>query len=656
MGLIRLQKLFYPHRVAILFVIHATLFAAAYVFATLLRFDFDIPDDSLKLMWDTLPWVVGIKVICSYLLGSFHGWMRYVTFHDLIVLLRAAVVSSLMVVVCDHFILVREMIPRSIMIFDFVLTVLLIGGFRSAGRLSREQVLPILQLTFLKTHRRPGAIVIGANPRGIYIADQISTSPQSKLRVVGFLDADETMHGRRLGGMLVLGHPDDICEHAEASGAKDVFVLAGELSGKDLRLMIDRCRGAGLKLKVVPNSDEWINGQGFVGPHAFRYRDLDINDLLRRAPVSLDDASVARFVRNKTVMVSGAGGSIGSEICRQLLPYEPRSVLLVERFENNLFQIHRELSDIQSTTEIVPCIADVTDSQRMRALFEQYRPQVVFHAAAHKHVPMMEENPGEAVKNNTFGTKAMADLAHEFGLEGFVLVSTDKAVNPTSVMGVSKQIAERYVHALSQVSSTRFIAVRFGNVLGSVGSVVPIFQQQIRLGGPITVTHPEMRRFFMTIPEASQLVMQAGAMGKGGEIYVLDMGEPIKIVDLARDLIRLSGLSPDDVEIVYSGIRPGEKLFEELYFDDEQTLPTPHEKLRVAYHRPYTMDEVHALFDELQTLTQCDDRFKVIQRLRELIPEFAQNSGALNDPSASHDTTEPVVLGLGMPSDAAKVS
>lgn len=631
MVLSHLQQRLTSHRVSILLVVHAALFITAYVFATLLRFDFSIPSDSLRLMLSTLPWVVVVKLACSYFLGSFHGWMRYVTFHDLVVLFRAATIGSLCVVVFDHFVLVKQTIPRSIMIFDFMLTVLLGGGLRSAGRMSREQVIPFLQMKFLRSHGFRGAVIVGASPRAVYVANQIVANPQLRLRIVGLLDADDSLHGRRISGMPVLGHPDDICEHARAAGANDVLVVSGEIHGKELRQMIDRCRVAGLNLKVVPNMDEWMSGQSFVGPNGLRYRDVEINDLLRRDPVSLDDAAVAKFVHGKTVMVTGAGGSIGAEICRQLLPYGPRAVVLVERCENNLFQIDRELREKRLRTEIVPCIADVTDGERMRSLFELHRLEVVFHAAAHKHVPMMEENPGEAIKNNVFGTKVVADLAHEFGLEGFVLVSTDKAVNPSSVMGVSKQLAERYVHALSQVSRTRFIAVRFGNVLGSVGSVVPIFQQQIRDGGPITITHPEMRRFFMTIPEASQLVMQAGAMGKGGEIYVLDMGEPVKIVDLAKDLIRLSGLSPEDIDIVVTGIRPGEKLYEELYFDEEQTLPTPHPKLRVAYHRPYTVEEVLTLFEQLRPSLHHDDSAAIIAKLRRLVPEFAAETIAARD-------------------------
>lgn len=631
MGFKRLQEFAYCYRVPVLFVIHAIVFAAAYVGATLLRFDFEIPADSTRLLLRTLPWVIAIKLACSYGLGSFHGWMRYVTFHDLVILLRASAISSLMIVVTDYFVLIPDMIPRSIIVLDFVLTVLLVGGLRSIGRLSREQLIPFLQMRFLRDQGLRGAVIIGANPRGIYVAGQIAANPHVKLRTVGFLDADDSLHGRRISGILVLGHPNDVCEHAKAVGAEEVFVLAGTLPGKELRRLIDRCREASLNLKVVPSTDEWVAAKGVVGPLGLRHRDVDINDLLRREPVRLDDEAVAQFVRQKTILVTGAGGSIGSEICRQLLPYRPATVVLVERSENNLFQIDRELQQLRGATRIVPCMADVTDLERMRTLFELHRPDVVFHAAAHKHVPMMEANPGEALKNNTFGTKGVADLAHEFGLEGFVLISTDKAVNPTSVMGVSKQLAERYVYAMSQASATRFISVRFGNVLGSVGSVVPIFQQQIQAGGPVTVTHPEMKRYFMTIPEASQLVMQAGAMGRGGEIFVLDMGEPVKIVDLARDLIRLSGLSPDDVDIVFTGMRPGEKLYEELYLDEEQTLPTAHPKLRAAYHRPYTVDEVLSLFEELLTLVHLDESRAIVDRLHRMIPEYLNDGGCGRD-------------------------
>lgn len=620
---------------------HAFIFAASYFAATAIRFDFDIPQNNWQIFLDSLLLVVVIKLVCAKLAGSFQGWMRYVTFHDLIILLRASVAGSLAVIVADHFLLPRFFIPRSIVLLDFLLTVLIIGGVRSIGRLSTEQLIPFLQMRFITEAGYRPALLVGASPLGLQVAGQIHDRPTLKTRIVGLLDLDDKLYGRRLGGILVVGSPLNVAAHAAAWNAKDVYVLAGTLNGRNLRDLVDRCREAGLSLKVVPQTGDFLEGSAF-GPTGLRLRDVDINDLLRREPVRLDTASLNDFIRGRKVLVTGAGGSIGSEICRQLLAFEPETLLLVERAENSLFQIDRELQANRGTTSIVPCMADLTDELRMRQLFEHHRPDVVFHAGAHKHVPMMEHNPGEAIKNNSLGTKVVADLAHEFRLHGFVLVSTDKAVNPTSVMGVSKQLAERYVHALSQHSTTRFIAVRFGNVLGSVGSVVPIFKEQIRSGGPITITHPDMRRYFMTIPEASQLVMQAGAMGKGGEIFVLDMGEPIKIVDLARDLIRLSGLSPDDVDLEFTGTRPGEKLFEELYFDEEQTLATNHSKLRVAYHRPYDFDEVMRMFADLHDLSAESDALTIIRRLKQFVPEYVVDAAHATRAAAEEPPAKPL--------------
>jgi FlaA1/EpsC-like NDP-sugar epimerase len=380
---------------------------------------------------------------------------------------------------------------------------------------------------------------------------------------------------------------------------------------------MDTCADVGVKLKVIPGLEDLLTGD-----YSFQIRDVDINDLLRREPVQLSSDEIGTLLADRTVLVTGAGGSIGSEICRQVLRFHPRRLVLVERAENSLFSIEQEIHRSKTETELIPCIADITDRARIDQLFAQYQPSVVFHAAAHKHVPMMETNPGEAIKNNVLGTKQLVELADQHGVQEFVMISTDKAVNPTSVMGVSKQVAERYVHAFSEVATTKFVVVRFGNVLASAGSVVPIFQEQIRLGGPVTVTHPEIERFFMTIPEASQLVLQAAAMGKGGEIFVLDMGESVRIVDLAQDLIRLSGLDPDDIEIVFTGLRPGEKLYEELYFNDEEMLPTPHPKLFVAYHRPYHLTEVNQMIEALRPIVH-DANDAICNRLRELIPEYA---------------------------------
>jgi FlaA1/EpsC-like NDP-sugar epimerase len=393
-------------------------------------------------------------------------------------------------------------------------------------------------------------------------------------------------------------------------------MLSGSLPGDQLRQLMKTCEERRIELKIIPRVQD-LFGSGKQVP----IRDIEISDLVRRDPVQLDTDAIAKLIAGRTVMVTGAGGSIGSEICRQIVNFNPKMLLLVGRGENRIFEIDRELAESDAAPQLRTLIADVLDEPRMRQIFEQYRPEVVFHAAAHKHVPMMEHNVGEAVKNNVLGTRCLADLAHEFGVERFVMISTDKAVHPTSVMGATKHLAERYVHALSTESKTRFVVTRFGNVLGSAGSVVPIFQEQIRRGGPITVTHPDMTRYFMTIPEASQLVLQAASMGRGGEIFVLQMGQPVKIVDLAKDLIRLSGLPEDAIDIVFTVTRPGEKLYEELYFEQEAMMETSHPKLQVAYHRPVTRDAVRQEIEELGKLCHGPEEL-LRKRLSELIPEY----------------------------------
>jgi FlaA1/EpsC-like NDP-sugar epimerase len=432
----------------------------------------------------------------------------------------------------------------------------------------------------------------------------------------------------------VLGGTDRVVFHARQVGARDILVISGAITGQHLRDLIERCKASGLTLKVIPAMDDLLSDTYHV-----QIRDVDINDLLRREPVELSSEKIERRLAGRTVLVTGAGGSIGAEICRQVLKFQPRKLLLVERAENSLFSIDREFRNLPLETEVVPLLADVTDIARMQAIFAEYKPEMVFHAAAHKHVPKMEHNPGEAIKNNVVGTVRLAELAAAHGAAHFVLISTDKSVNPTSIMGVSKQLAERFVHAYSECQRTNFLVVRFGNVLGSAGSVVPIFQEQIRSGGPITVTHADMERFFMTIPEASQLVLQAAAMGRGGEIYVLDMGQPVKIVDLARDLVRLSRLKPEDIEIVYTGLRPGEKLHEELYFTDEQRLPTPHPKLFVAYHRPFELAEVRRTVEELATLLDGPSEL-LRERLAQLVPEYHPPTQPENVRPNAADTSE----------------
>jgi FlaA1/EpsC-like NDP-sugar epimerase len=598
-------------RIALLLTVHLLVFGAAYATAYLLRFDFAVPPSEQALFWKSLLWIVPLKLVVFHRLGSFQGWWRHVTFADLVTLLRASALATLTLAGVDYFLIGRYQISRAVVVLDCGATILLLGGLRSAWRLVREHIWP----TLAEETRRP-ALMAGIDPHNEALVQQIHANRRLNYHVVGFLDGNHLHHGSSLGGVPFLGSPEQAVAIARRRKVRDILVVAHSISGRRLRELVDECRQAGIEVKMIPSLDDLLSNS-----YRLQVRDANINDLLRREPVDLDSEAIGRMLQGRRVMVTGAGGSIGAEICRQIAKYAPECLILTERAENNLFFIEQELRRTVEGVKLVPCVADITDQPRMRTLFRHFRPEIVFHAAAHKHVPLMESNPGEAIKNNVLGTQWLADMADQQHVERFVMISTDKAVNPSSVMGVSKQLAERYVHAYSETSATKFVVVRFGNVLASTGSAVPIFQEQIRRGGPITITHPDMKRFFMTILEASQLVLQAATMGRGGEIFVLDMGEPVPILDLARDLIRLSGLTPEEIEIEITGPRPGEKLCEKIYLEEEQTLPTPHPKLRVAYHRSCSLDEARRAILELVPLV--NESAEVIGRkLRELMPDY----------------------------------
>jgi len=589
---------------------HCGLFVLVFWLAFALRFDFHVPPNMVDVFWMSLPLLLVVKLSIFYFSGHYHGWWRYVTFADLAALLRASILSLLAMAAVDHFVLPYQ-VPRVILVLDCVVGIMVLGALRASWRLFREQFWPV----FDKDGCRQ-ALLVGADHSSGILAHQIQSHSQLQFRIKGLLDTSSTPKGSRLGQIPILGRLEDVAEIARAHNLTDILVTAGSLPGKRLRSLMETCDEAGLNLMIIPPLSDLFNGDSHVP-----VQKIEISDLLQREPVELDTAAIGGLLEGQTVMVTGAGGSIGSEICRQVMKFSPRALVLVGKGENRVFMIDQELKSQCALTDVYACIGDVTDQARMRQIFQRHRPDVVFHAAAHKHVPLMEANVGQAIKNNVCGTKCLADLADEFGVLSFVFISTDKAVHPTSVMGVSKHIAERYVHTLSQESSTRFVVTRFGNVLGSNGSVVPIFQEQIRRGGPITVTDARMTRFFMTIPEASQLVLQAAAMGRGGEIFVLEMGEPVRIVDLAYDLIRLSGLPKDAIEVTFTGVRPGEKLFEELYFDEEETLCTSHPKLRAAYHRPYSVSEVCQAISELEQLVHGPEE-AIRQKLHQIVPEY----------------------------------
>jgi FlaA1/EpsC-like NDP-sugar epimerase len=591
--------------------VHLLAFLAAYSLAFALKVNFPLEPREVIAFWFTLPGVLMVKSLVFYLTGQYRLSWRSVTFSDLASLIKASTWSLLAIFVLFYLVEPNGMLGRKIPFIDWAMTILILGGLRAAHRMSSEEF-----RFFYRPSDARKALIVGANQSGHNLARHLYTADPPQYLVLGFLDQDAKRFGSLHAGLPILGSPEQAPRIAVRLDVKEVLVMSGSLTGKELRQLLENCAQVDVTLKVIPAMEDLV-----AGDYSVQMRDVDINDLLRREPVQLSGDAIATLLEGRTVLVTGAGGSIGSEICRQVLRFRPSRLVLVERTENNLFLIEQELRRSTTETELFACIADVTDAPRVDQIFALHQPALVFHAAAHKHVPMMESNAGEAIKNNVLGTKLLAELADHHGVQEFVMISTDKAVNPTSVMGVSKQVAERFVHAFSEVATTKFVVVRFGNVLASAGSVVPIFQDQIRRGGPITVTHPEIERFFMTIPEASQLVLQAAVMGKGGEIFVLDMGESVRIVDLAQDLIRLSGLEPEDIEIIFTGLRPGEKLFEELYFNDEEMLPTPHPKLFVAYHRPYQLAEVNRLIEGLAAIVH-EPTEVVCQRMRDLVPEY----------------------------------
>jgi FlaA1/EpsC-like NDP-sugar epimerase len=540
-----------------------------------------------------------------------------------------ATTSSTLGFIATGLIVPPKSMPRSVYMGEWLTSIVLVGGVRFLIRIVREHPRTGVNRNAIAT------LIVGAADAGESLLRDVQRHPEGKWSIVGFLDDDPIKQGAIMRDVRVFGPADEatlrrvIAEH----DVKLVVLAIPAADGRRVREIVSICRRLRVETKTIPSlPDRFQRELGFSA-----VREVAIEDLLRRDPVRLDLEQVRQLISTRTLLVTGAGGSIGSELCRQALRFAPAKVLLFDHDENALFDIERELRSAFPTAPLVPLIGDVTDKGRVEQVFRRFRPDVVLHAAAHKHVPMMEANACEAVKNNIFGTSIMAAAAEVFGALAFVMISTDKAVNPTSVMGATKRVAEMIIQARAGISrTTRFVAVRFGNVLGSNGSVVPLFREQIGRGGPITITHPEVRRYFMTIPEATQLVLQAAALGEGGEIFVLDMGEPIKIVNLARDMIELSGLTPDvDITIQFTGLRPGEKLFEELLLSNEGYDRTPHPKIVVGRIQPTPSDVLKKALTVLEAAANRGDEASVRLGLAQLVPE-----SSLTLPAAPSETTE----------------
>jgi FlaA1/EpsC-like NDP-sugar epimerase len=556
--------------------------AIAWLAAYWLRFNFDVPPDYAAAMLSLLPLIVGVHALVFWTLGLYRGMWRYASLPDLQRIIVAVGLAAIAVPALLAMLRMDDLVPRSVFLITPALLALAMGGSRLAYRAWREGRLT----TLVSKPQSAPVLVLGAGAAAAALLKELARNPQ--WRVVGVLDDDLGKRGAELVGVKVLGSVSSVAAQAQRFGVAQAIIAMPEATHGERKRAVELCTQAGLAVMTVPALSDIVTGRVSVSA----LRPIELDDLLGRDPVLLDEAGLQGFFGGKTVLVTGAGGSIGAELCRQIARFLPTRLVVFEQSEFSLYTIEQEFRDRQSPVEVVAAIGDAKNEARVAEVFARYRPDVVFHAAAYKHVPLMEEdNAFEAVRNNVLSTLAIARAAQANGAAKCVLVSTDKAVNPTNVMGASKRLAEIVCQALQGRAATQFVIVRFGNVIGSTGSVVPRFREQIARGGPVTVTHPEIERYFMSIPEAAQLVLQAGQMGKGGEIYVLDMGQPVKIADLARQMIRLSGLSEADVRIEFTGLRPGEKLYEEPLADVEKTLATPHPKLRIArVHAPQDGD------------------------------------------------------------------
>ena len=563
------------------------LVAVTYYVSFLLRLDTNLDAADRALFWKTLPFVMLIKLLMSYECGLMHGWWRYVGMSDLLDISKASVLSSILIFCLVNAVFHLPGYPRSVIIIDLFLTIMVLGGARFVVRAYTERA------------RGYGAkrntIIVGAGEAGSAIVRELKQNPTLNYNPVALVDDDLSKKGVKIHGVKVLGNSDELHLLIRQYHVCCVMIAIPRASGKLLERIIAKCHECKVDFKVLPPLGELITRSAYIK----QIRQLRVEDLLQRHPVAIDLDRVRGRIVEKVILITGAGGSIGSELVRQAATLGARKLVLLDRSENDLFKLGHELSRRFPQLDYVPVVGDIQDVTLLREVFSAYRPELVFHAAAYKHVPMMERNCFQAISNNIFGTYNVALLARQYRVEDFVLISSDKAVNPTNIMGVTKRVAELIMQGL-QDKGTRFMAVRFGNVLGSNGSALPLFEQQIAAGGPVTVTHPDARRYFMTIPEAVQLVLQASSMGQGGEIFVLDMGEPVRILDLVRNLIRLSGLEPDrDIKIEFVGLRPGEKMFEELKLEGENIAHTGHEKIRVLTGRKMTFDEMSNWLDQL---------------------------------------------------------
>ena len=558
--------------------------------------------------FELIPLVLLSRSIPYFYFGFYTRFWKYSSLEDLIQIFKAVAIGTLLILFTSFLYNRSLSIPRSVIIIDMILLVMMLGGSRLGWRMFREGL--VHQNDVDEDHRLP-VLILGAGDTGAHLLRYIQRfSPQYK--VLGFLDDDPKKLNNSLSGIKVLGNRQDIPNLAEELGAKEILIAINSISTESLGEIIDICTQCRIKYKIAASITDLSTKEVRIS----KIKNIDIQDLLSRDQISLDPASLRSLMQGKRVLVTGAGGSIGSELCRQILEYSPSDLAMVDRCENYLYELRAGLPPDHRDTHLSFIFSSITNKEKLETIFSKHRPQLVFHAAAHKHVPLMEDNPDEAVINNVIGTRIVAETSEKYGVEKFVLVSTDKVVRPSSVMGMTKRVAEKFIQYIGRNSKTSFMIVRFGNVLGSNGSVVPFFKKQISEGRTVTVTHPEMERYFMLISEAAQLIMQAAAIGEGGNIFLLDMGKPVKIVDLARKMIQLAGYVPDeDIEIKFTGVRPGEKLQEELINLDETAVPTFHKKIQILNTSAPEISNFDSRLDALYQVAKSGNHDETIKTL-----------------------------------------
>ena len=590
-----------------LILIDAIILSVIPILALLLRFEGVIPAAEFMVFRNCLPWMVMISLAIFYFYGMYHRIWHYARLRDLIAIIGAVTLSQAAIFIVT--VMADIPVPKSVTILSWLLNICAIGASRLMFKINLDMVTE-------SKGNKSNLLIVGAGDAGAMLVRELEQNAAATTNIIGFVDDDEKKRHGRLAGFPVMGNINELPQVVKANKIDEIVIAIPSADGDTIRHIDSQCRQTGAKVRIMPGIYEMVTDEMEMG----QMREIRLEDLLRRDPIHLDFAKITNYIAGKTVLITGAGGSIGSEISRQISRVGAKEIILLGRGENSIYEIHQELKRKFPEQTYHTVIANITDKERMARIFQKFQPQVVFHAAAHKHVPLMEIQPDEAIRNNVFGTQNVAELADANHAEIFVLISTDKAVNPTSVMGATKRTAELVLQEINQHSNTKFVTVRFGNVLGSRGSVVPLFEKQIAAGGPVTVTHKDMTRFFMTIPEAVQLVLQAGSQAEGGEVFLFDMGKPVKIKDMAEDLIRLHGLTPGkDIKITYTGLRPGEKLYEELLTSEEGTTSTKHKKIFKAHIQPLDEQDLKA---SLQALNETTDKQTILKTLKHMIPTY----------------------------------